>query len=145
DVDTEDTLTFSIIGQPGWLSFSTSTGVLSGTPADADEGTTGDIVISVSDGEETASLAAFSITVAEGTDTDGDTISDYQEGLDQTDPMDPTSYLDLTPPSLMAPAEVTLDAFALYTPVHIKQLLGLELSASDAELQAALDELASDN
>jgi len=58
-----DTLTFSISNQPSWASFDSSTGRLSGTPSDADAGTTSNIVISVSDGESSDSLAAFSITV----------------------------------------------------------------------------------
>jgi hypothetical protein len=58
-----DTLTFSITGQPPWATFDTSTGELQGTPADEDEGIHGDIVISVSDGRARSSLPAFSITV----------------------------------------------------------------------------------
>jgi hypothetical protein len=58
-----NTLTFSITNKPAWASFSTTTGTLSGTPAASDAGTTSNIVISVSDGTVTASLAAFSITV----------------------------------------------------------------------------------
>ena len=57
-----DTLGFSIQNKPGWASFNTSTGRLSGTPSAA--GTFGSIVISVSDGKATASLPAFSITVS---------------------------------------------------------------------------------
>jgi autotransporter-associated beta strand protein len=56
-------LTFSISTLPGWASFSSSTGALTGTPAATDVGTTSGIVISVSDGTATASLPAFSITV----------------------------------------------------------------------------------
>lgn len=59
----EQTLTFSISNQPAWASFSASTGALSGVPGVADVGTTSGIVISVSDGVESASLPAFSITV----------------------------------------------------------------------------------
>lgn len=58
-----DTLTFSIVNKPSWASFNTSTGRLSGTPSAADLGTTTGIVITVSDGETTASLPAFSIAV----------------------------------------------------------------------------------
>ena len=58
-----DSLTFSISGQPSWASFDTSTGELSGTPGDAEVGVYSDIVISVSDGQADASLAAFSISV----------------------------------------------------------------------------------
>ncbi len=58
-----DTLTYSIVNKPTWATFTASTGKLSGTPAAGDAGTTSGIVISVSDGKTTASLAAFSITV----------------------------------------------------------------------------------
>jgi len=59
------TLTFSIQNKPAWATFSTSTGLLSGTPATSDAGTTTNILISVSDGTNSASLAAFSITVTQ--------------------------------------------------------------------------------
>ena len=58
-----DALTFSIAGQPGWAAFDTRTGRLSGTPPSGTTGTFGNIRISVSDGPNTATLAAFSITV----------------------------------------------------------------------------------
>ncbi|HEY0922843.1 Ig-like domain-containing protein [Rheinheimera pacifica] len=58
-----DTLTFSIQNKPTWASFDTATGALTGTPAKEHVGTTTGIVISVSDGELSASLAAFSIEV----------------------------------------------------------------------------------
>jgi len=57
------TLTFSIANKPAWASFSTSTGRLSGTPASSDVGTYSGIVISVSDGIDSAALPAFGITV----------------------------------------------------------------------------------
>ncbi|HET9108420.1 MAG TPA: putative Ig domain-containing protein [Steroidobacteraceae bacterium] len=58
------TLTFSISGKPPWASFDTATGQLAGTPASADVGTSPSIVISVSDGVASASLAPFAITVS---------------------------------------------------------------------------------
>lgn len=58
-----DTLTFSISNQPSWTSFQSTTGELSGTPAESDVADYNDIQISVSDGTANASLAAFSITV----------------------------------------------------------------------------------
>ena len=58
-----DTLTFSIQGRPSWASFDSSNGRLSGTPAAGDIGTDSNIRISVSDGQLTANLPAFSITV----------------------------------------------------------------------------------
>jgi hypothetical protein len=63
DVD-DDTLTFSITNKPTWATFTPATGMLSGTPASNNVGTTSGIVISVSDGTETVSLPAFSLTVA---------------------------------------------------------------------------------
>ncbi len=62
DID-GDALTFSIINQPGWLSFNASTGALTGTPGHGDVGTYSNIQLSVSDSVLSASLPAFSITV----------------------------------------------------------------------------------
>lgn len=59
-----DPLTYSVAGMPQWAGFSSVTGRLSGTPADGDEGTYAGIVISVTDGRDSASLPAFSITVS---------------------------------------------------------------------------------
>ncbi|CAH9067825.1 hypothetical protein PSECIP111951_03909 [Pseudoalteromonas holothuriae] len=59
----QDTLTFSITGLPVWASFDDSTGALLGTPIEGQDGNYDNIVISVSDGQESVSLAAFSITV----------------------------------------------------------------------------------
>lgn len=58
-----DALSFHITNQPGWASFSTATGQLSGTPGTGSVGTYGNIVISVDDGTASASLPAFSIQV----------------------------------------------------------------------------------
>jgi hypothetical protein len=56
-------LTFSIQNRPTWASFNTSTGRLSGTPNAANAGAFSNIIIAVSDGTASVSLAAFSITV----------------------------------------------------------------------------------
>jgi len=56
-----DPLTLSIGGQSGWASFDASSGRLSGTPTVSQ--TYSGIVISVTDGTDTASLPTFSITV----------------------------------------------------------------------------------
>ncbi len=56
-------LTFSISNRPPWASFSNTTGRLSGTPSASSAGTYTGIVISVSDGEATRSLPAFTVTV----------------------------------------------------------------------------------
>ena len=58
-----DTLTFSIENMPGWASFNTSTGELSGQPTLANVGVYSNISISVSDGTASASLSSFSISV----------------------------------------------------------------------------------
>jgi hypothetical protein len=56
-------LIFSITGRPGWAAFDAATGALYGTPGPGDVATYANIVISVSDGQVTARLPAFSITV----------------------------------------------------------------------------------
>jgi len=58
-----DALVFDIANPPSWASFDTATGRLSGTPASDDAGTYENIVISVSDGQDSSSLSAFAITV----------------------------------------------------------------------------------
>ena len=60
----DDTLTFTVQNKPSWLTFTPSTGRLSGTPTSADVGTTNGIVITVSDGVASASLPSFNLTVA---------------------------------------------------------------------------------
>ncbi len=57
-----DALTFSIVNQPAWASFSKSTGLLSGTPTTT--GTSTGISISVSDGTAVSALPAFGIVVS---------------------------------------------------------------------------------
>lgn len=56
-------LSFTIINRPGWLSFDTQTGRLSGIPTLADLGLWVDIRVSVNDGELSAELAAFAVNV----------------------------------------------------------------------------------
>jgi hypothetical protein len=58
-------LTFSVTNLPSWANFSSNTGKLSGTPTSANVGAFHNIVISVSDGSASASLAPFSITVTQ--------------------------------------------------------------------------------
>lgn len=70
-----DTLTFSIANRPSWATFDTVSGRLAGTPGDADVGSFGGIVISVSDGQASASLAPFSIIVNAATSNTPPTIS----------------------------------------------------------------------
>jgi hypothetical protein len=58
-----ETLVFSITNKPSWATFDTATGKLSGTPTNANIGTTQNVTISVSDGVDTVSLNAFNLTV----------------------------------------------------------------------------------
>jgi len=62
-----DTLSYSIANKPSWASFNTGTGRLSGTPVASDAGSYNGIVISVTDGTDTAGLAPFSIVVSSQT------------------------------------------------------------------------------
>jgi hypothetical protein len=59
-----DALSFSITNKPAWASFSTVSGRLSGTPGSTRVGTYSGIVIRVSDGQTSAALPSFTITVA---------------------------------------------------------------------------------
>lgn len=118
DIDSNDMLTFSISNKPGWASFDTATGALTGTPAGSDTGITLGIVISVSDGTASAALPAFDLEV-----------------IATVDPLQPI---------VTAPATLTRDATGLFTPVTMRQLLGLPANSSQADLEAALKKLAKD-
>jgi len=59
-----DALTFEVRSKPDWAVFDSSTGKLSGTPADGDTGTYSNIQILVSDGKAQAALPSFTITVS---------------------------------------------------------------------------------
>ncbi len=64
DVDANTTLSFSISNKPGWLTFNPQTGQLSGTPGNSDVGDYSNLILSVSDGVDTVSLPAFSLSVS---------------------------------------------------------------------------------
>lgn len=106
DVD-GDRLTFSILNQPSWAAFDPNTGTLSGTPAEANIGIAGDIVIRVTDGVETVSLTPFALEVLDskirggnaGDSLVGSLDNDIIIGLDGDDAMrggdgDDTMYGD---------------------------------------------------
>lgn len=61
--ESSGTVQFSITGIPGWAAFDATTGALSGTPSSADEGTSGAITITETDGEVTSSIGPFTIDV----------------------------------------------------------------------------------
>lgn len=92
DQDVEDRLTFSIANKPAWAAFDSATGTLQGTPGSQDVQTFAAIVISVSDGQASASLPAFSISVAANgpQDSDGDGVVDAEDAF----PEDPTESVD---------------------------------------------------
>ena len=58
-----DSLSFSVDGLPTWASFDRNNGRLRGTPSATDVGVYGSIVITVSDGQNSASLGPFEIAV----------------------------------------------------------------------------------
>jgi hypothetical protein len=62
-----DTLRFSIANKPGWMTFATATGELTGTPTSSNAGTYTGITISASDGKTTTSLGPFRIDVTAST------------------------------------------------------------------------------
>jgi hypothetical protein len=113
-----DVLTFTITNKPAWASFNSATGLLSGTPTKSDVGTTNGIIIGVSDGTLSAALPAFNIEVV--------------------------STVDPLQPILTAPADLELNATALFTPVDIRQVLGISATASATEVEQVLKGLASD-
>lgn len=118
DLD-DDKLTFSISNQPAWASFNTQTGALSGTPDKTHVGVTKNIVISVSDGTKSVSLPAFDLKVI--------------------------AVIDPALPVVTAPPTLTLNAVGLFTPVSLAQLVGLSPTASDADIEQAIKNLAKDS
>nr|WP_324258970.1 DUF4347 domain-containing protein [Cellvibrio fontiphilus] len=118
DVDTGDLLTFSITNKPTWASFNTATGALTGTPAGSDAGTSGNIIISVSDGLATTNLPAFDIEVV--------------------------STIDPLLPIVTAPADLDVNATGLFTAITLRQLLGADPDASQESINTLLKALAAD-
>ena len=58
-----DSLSFAIANKPRWAAFDTTTGTLAGTPSRGDAGTDPNVIITVSDGNDTAALPPFTIRV----------------------------------------------------------------------------------
>lgn len=82
-----DALAYSIANKPPWAAFNIATGELTGVPANGQSGNYDNIVISVTDGQSTVALPAFSIVVvasgkatvswtAPQTNTDGSALTD---------------------------------------------------------------------
>jgi Domain of unknown function (DUF4347)/Bacterial Ig-like domain/Putative Ig domain/RTX calcium-binding nonapeptide repeat (4 copies) len=64
-----EVLTFAITNKPTWATFDPASGKLSGTPTNANVGTTTGITISVNDGVDTVNLPAFNLTVTNTNDS----------------------------------------------------------------------------
>ncbi|MFC3031623.1 tandem-95 repeat protein, partial [Pseudoalteromonas fenneropenaei] len=147
DVESSN-LSFSIANQPSWASFNTATGTLSGVPGNSDVGVYNGIVITVSDGVDTASLPAFSITVVNV--NDAPTIN----GVPATGVKQDENYLftptaaDIDSPVLTfaisnKPVWATFDSATgslAGTPTreHVGTTSGIVISVSDGQLSASL-------
>jgi Putative Ig domain len=66
------TLKFAVSNLPAWAKFNASTGAITGTPAPTNVGKTSQIVISASNGTQSAELKSFVITVTESTAVSAD-------------------------------------------------------------------------
>jgi hypothetical protein len=78
-------LTYSVSNKPSWTQFSSTTGSLVGTPGAANVATDSDIVMTVSDGAKSASLAAFNIAVQSASSgTTGEAMLRWSEPTDNT-------------------------------------------------------------
>ncbi|MBN7818750.1 Ig-like domain-containing protein [Bowmanella yangjiangensis] len=143
-----NTLTFSISNKPVWASFNSTTGALTGTPSAEHVGTTNGIVISVSDGNLTAALPAFSITVT-ATNT-APTISGapatsikqgeaYNFTPTASDPDGDTLTFSISNKPIWASFNSTTGALT-GTPLKedVGSSNGIVISVSDGELSAAL-------
>ena len=62
-VSAGSSLTYAVANKPAWAQFSATTGTLSGTPSTGSVATDANIVVSVSNGAQSAALPAFNITV----------------------------------------------------------------------------------
>ncbi|QQX78606.1 tandem-95 repeat protein [Shewanella sp. KX20019] len=168
DLDIDDELVFSVEGAPNWLSLDAKTGLLTGIAEFSDVGSHGPINISVTDGIETAALDAFNIQVI-AKDSDGDGLPDGNELLCQLDPFDPADanadsdgdgitngeeclnggdpFLDDVAPELLLPADVSVDANALFTKVELGSaeafdyLEGVKVSCCEPQPTSLIDGL----
>jgi hypothetical protein len=71
-------LTYSILDKPDWALFDPKTGVLTGTPGKDDKGTSSNVLISVSDGNDTVTLATIDLSVAQEVELKDDTNNDTE-------------------------------------------------------------------
>jgi hypothetical protein len=90
------TLSYSVQNKPAWATFSIASGQLSGTPTTAQTGTYNNIVLSVSDGQASSALPAFTITVTAPASTTG------------------TATVSLTPPTLNTDGSTLTNLAGMY-------------------------------
>lgn len=115
DMDSSDTLTFSIENKPTWATFDVSTGLLSGTPTNDHIDTTNGIVISVSDGNSNPiSLAAFDLTVTNTNDA-------------------PTAS-DITDKTAVEDTPTTIDLSTYFTDVDSNDTLAYDVTFTNGDL-----------
>ena len=114
-------LSFSVQNKPAWASFSIATGGLSGTPTTANVGTYSNIVISVSDGTNSAALAPFSINVTQPAPAPATATLSWTAPTTNTDGSAVTDlagyhiYYGTSPSALSAVINVTSPATTSYT------------------------------
>jgi hypothetical protein len=66
-----DQLTYTVANLPGWATFSAQTGRITGTPTAAQVGAYANITVTVSDGQASASVGPFTITVSDVANASG--------------------------------------------------------------------------
>jgi hypothetical protein len=81
-------VTFSVHGQPPWMAFNSATGALTGTPTASQEGSTGQITITGSNGTSSASIGPFVVKVTAAAPTSGSATLSW---------IPPTQNIDGTP------------------------------------------------
>lgn len=148
-----DTLTFSIQNKPVWATFNTASGAPGGTPTAADAGTYANIIISVTDGEVSVSLPAFTLTVqqisngavtldwtAPTQNTDGTVLTNlggYRVHYGMTE-MNLTESVELTNPGLTSYVVSNLSSGTWFFGVTAYSTAGVESSLSGVVSHALL-------
>jgi hypothetical protein len=143
-----DPITFSIANKPAWATFNQGTGQLSGTPTAADVGSYANIEISATDGKDTVSLPAFSLTVSAAAagassvnlswvapteNSDGSPLTDLKGFKIHygTESQNYTGSISVDNPSLTTYLVSTLPAGKYYFAVTAYNSAGLESDPSD--------------
>ena len=143
--DSLDIASLKVVNAPSNGSATINAGKIDYTPGSGFAGTDS-FTYTVNDSVgATSNAATVTVVVTSGVDSDGDTISDAQEMIDGTDPANPDDYLDITAPVVVAPADIIIDAVGLFTPVTQAQLMSVAESTPQAQLQAKIALLATDN